>query len=165
MLTQTSYSPDGSVKTHHVTQREYYAFRFHIRQGTESPLHYGGRLFQEIDVDAYAQIEQSRLNYLRFNQDKLRAEVYQGLTDAIHDGTPLQAIGTRTVLPSSFSGGPRQMYQLYHDAMAICRSKGKPDLFITMTCNPRWPEITAALLPNQIAQDRPDLVAESFISR
>ena len=33
------------------------------------------------------------------------------------------------------------MYQLYLDSMAIVSALGKPDLFITFTCNPKWPEI------------------------
>ena len=33
------------------------------------------------------------------------------------------------------------MQQLYQDAMAVIRSYGKPDLFVTMTFNPHWPEI------------------------
>ena len=33
------------------------------------------------------------------------------------------------------------MMQNYQDAMAIVRSKGKPDLFITMTCNPMVPKL------------------------
>ena len=68
-------------------------------------------------------------------------------------------IGRRIILPSSFTGGPRQMYQLYQDAMSIVSHFGKPDLFITFTCNPKWPEITRELLPNQNAADRPDLTA------
>ena len=51
------------------------------------------------------------------------------------------------------------MYQLYQDAMSIVSHFGKPDLFITFTCNPKWPEITRELLPNQNAADRPDLTA------
>lgn len=31
-----------------------------------------------------------------------------------------------------------------------------------MTCNPNWPEISHQLLPGQIANDRPDLVAHMF---
>jgi hypothetical protein len=46
--------------------------------------------------------------------------------------------------------------------MAICREFHKPDLFITMTCNPRWREIEDELLPGQTAQDRPDVVARVF---
>lgn len=37
------------------------------------------------------------------------------------------------------------MQQLYQDATAIVRKYGRPDLFITMTCNPRWPEINREL--------------------
>ena len=54
------------------------------------------------------------------------------------------------------------MHKLYQDGMAIVRAAGKPDLFITVTCNPNWPEIKEALLPEQIAQDRPDLISHIF---
>ena len=43
------------------------------------------------------------------------------------------------------------MMQNYQDAMAILRMKGKPDLFITMTCNPNWREIKDNLLRGQQA--------------
>ncbi len=48
------------------------------------------------------------------------------------------------------------------DAMAIVRKFGSPHLFITMTCNPNWPEITAELLPRQSANDRAELVCRVF---
>ena len=35
------------------------------------------------------------------------------------------------------------------DAMAIVRKMERPSLFVTMTCDPRWPEITAQLKPIQ----------------
>uniref|UniRef100_A0A914Z2E1 Helitron helicase-like domain-containing protein n=1 Tax=Panagrolaimus superbus TaxID=310955 RepID=A0A914Z2E1_9BILA len=54
------------------------------------------------------------------------------------------------------------MEQLYQDAMAIVRRFGKPDLFITMTCNPNWKEILENLLEGQTPADRPDLVARVF---
>ena len=54
------------------------------------------------------------------------------------------------------------MMQQYQDAMAIVRALGKPDLFITITCNPKWKEITDYLLPGQTASDRPDLTARVF---
>ena len=46
--------------------------------------------------------------------------------------------------------------------MAIVRAFGKPDLFITMTCNPAWEEVTQALLLNQRPEDRPDILARVF---
>ena len=53
-------------------------------------------------------------------------------------------------------------FNRYMDAMAIVRRFGKPTLFVTITCNPRWPEIVDALLPGQQPEDRPDLVARVF---
>ena len=50
--------------------------------------------------------------------------------------------GIPVVLPSSFSGSPRAMQQNYQDAMAIVAKYGKPDLFLTYTCNPKIREIT-----------------------
>ena len=46
--------------------------------------------------------------------------------------------------------------------MAIVRSLGKPSLFVTVTCNPAWDEITRALLPGQRPEDRPDVLARVF---
>ena len=54
------------------------------------------------------------------------------------------------------------MTQLFQDAMAICRHFHKPDLFLTMTANPRWPEINNSLLPGQTATDCPDIVSRVF---
>jgi hypothetical protein len=44
-------------------------------------------------------------------------------------------VGRQTVLTSSFYGLPHHMQAQYQDAMAIIRTYGKPDLFITFTCN------------------------------
>lgn len=52
-------------------------------------------------------------------------------------------MGKRVVLPSSSTGGSRYMQQNYKDAMAICKWAGYPDLFVTFTCNPKWPELMA----------------------
>lgn len=50
-------------------------------------------------------------------------------------------------MPSSFIGGRRDMTQRYEDDMTIVLNGGKPDIFLTMTCNPSWSEITSELLP------------------
>jgi hypothetical protein len=61
-------------------------------------------------VDAYAAIEQNRLKYLRLNKKKLRADLYQGLQDAIATGdNSAVAIGQRIIPPSSFTIGPCHM--------------------------------------------------------
>ncbi|XP_065918817.1 uncharacterized protein [Dysidea avara] len=77
------------------------------------------------------------------------------------DGDP-RNVGRRVILPSSFTGGPRYMYERQQDAMTYVRKYGHPDLFITMTTNPNWPEIRNNLLPGQEPLDCPDLVAHAF---
>ena len=55
------------------------------------------------------------------------------------------------------------MDQLYFDGMAICSHVGFPNLFITLTCNPNWPEIHRLLNPlNLKAADRPDIISRVF---
>lgn len=74
----------------------------------------------------------------------------------------LDKVGQRVILPASFTGGDRYMYAQYQDAMAMVRELGKPDLFMTVTCNPQWKEIKEVVErngPHQTAQDRPDIVA------
>ncbi|XP_025192330.1 uncharacterized protein LOC112592482, partial [Melanaphis sacchari] len=110
-------------------------------------------------------MEANNLRYTRLNQKALFAEAYQGLVDHInqqHHVDEINPVGRRMILPSTFVGGPRYMKQFYHDAMAIVRKYGKPDLFITFTCNPKWPEIVDNIPHWLKANDRPDLVARVF---
>lgn len=72
------------------------------------------------------------------------------------------AIGKQTVLASSFIGGPRDKQCRYLDVMALIQKYGKPDIFLTMTCNPNWEEITCELEFGQTPQDRPDLIVHIF---
>eukprot|EP00775_Hariotina_reticulata_P000896 gene896-1219_t len=98
---------------------------------------------------------------MRLNQQQLRVDLYQGVADALLNDN-IADVGRMVILPATFLGGPRHMYQLYQDAMALVRKHGKPDLFITMTSNPKWPEVTAELLPGQSATDRMDIVERVF---
>src|SRR5439155_27208386 len=88
--------------------------------------------------------------------------LYNELQDAMISGDRTTNVGQRIILPSSFTGSPQQMHKLYQDRMAIVRVFGKPDLFITITCNPKWPEIQNALLSGQTAQDRSELISCVF---
>ena len=145
--------------------RAFYCYQLQQRQNQGNTLFKSGRLFQQYLVDAYASVEEDRLDYIRKNQKNLRSEIYQGIQDAVIRGdTDANAIGKRIVLPSSHTGSPRYMIQNYQDAMAICRQYGNPDLFITFTCNPKWPEITRALsmIPGQKLEDRSDIIARVF---
>lgn len=48
------------------------------------------------------------------------------------------------------------------DAMARVASFGKPDVFITITCNANWPEVQSSLQSGQTAANRPDIIARVF---
>ncbi len=86
--------------------------------------------------------------------------------DAATNANGLEDSGQCIVLPSSHTGSPHAMYELYQDSMAICRALQKPDIFLTMTANPQWPEIVEALKrtdgPDQKVEDQPDIVAKVF---
>ncbi|KAG2217964.1 hypothetical protein INT45_001398 [Circinella minor] len=108
----------------------------------QNDLHRFGKLFQQYITDMYAKVESERLNYIRSNQDKLRSDLYKSVADAVNlSDNDMANVGKRVILPSSFIGGPRHMQQLYQDAMSIVQCFGKPDIFVTMTTNPRWHEI------------------------
>ena len=65
------------------------------------------------------------------------------------------------ILPSNFSS-QRFLKQNYMDSMSIVNCYGKLDLFITMTCNPNWKEISENLEHYETAIDRPDIVLKLF---
>ena len=113
-------------------------------------------------VDEHLKIEESKLKWVRHNQKKLRADLYKEIREQVAAGAHGVGIGKHVILPSSIAGSPRDLKQRYQDAMAIVRKRGKPDLFLTFTCNPRWKEITRELKFGQKAQDRPDLCARVF---
>eukprot|EP00102_Acyrthosiphon_pisum_P016931 XP_008188088.1 PREDICTED: uncharacterized protein LOC100159360 [Acyrthosiphon pisum] len=57
---------------------------------------------------------------------------------------------------------PRHMQKYSQDALTYVREYGRPCLFITFTCNPKWLEITSLLLPGQNAIHRHDIPARVF---
>jgi len=114
------------------------------------------------------QVESERMNFIRHHQRQLRAENYVNLKDAVNrqtatnDQVSASDIGQAVILPSSFTGGPRYMHERTQDALTYVRKYGRPDLFITFTCNPNWEEITASLLEQQKPDQRHDLIARLF---
>ena len=145
-----------------LSQTNYVAYRIQHRPGEFSLLLHASRLFQQYLVDMWAAADQNRLNYLRDHQDDIRAALYSGLVDAVNRDLDLNDVGQRFILPSSYTGGPQYMKQCLQDSLALARYYRSIDLFITVTCNPTWPEITHELLPGQTAANRLDLRARVF---
>ena len=144
-----------------ITQMAYYSFHLMVRD--TNYLLRARQLFQQFLVDARCKIETERYMFIRREQKQLRADSYHGLRDSLllTDADPQNA-GQCVILPSTFTGGPRYMHERQMDAMTYVCKHGKPDLFINMTTNPRWHEITYNLMQGQVPQDRPDLLARVF---
>ena len=51
------------------------------------------------------------------------------------------------------------------NALALVSEYGSPDFFITMACNPKWPELRGVLEPTEDDCNRVDLYARSFHAR
>ncbi|POM64849.1 Helitron helicase-like protein [Phytophthora palmivora] len=130
--------------------REFVAYPLYDRTGSHSLLLLGGRLTQLYCVDQWAKAEQERL--------RMRVILRQtGIVSEENVSLDANTIGRRLILPPSFTGGPRYMYQRFQDAMAIVRELGAHNIFITMMCNPKWVEIQENIRPGQTASDRPDV--------
>ena len=150
-----------SSKGKTLTQVDFYSYRLQVREGEHNTLMRSRRLLQQYAVDQWAKVQLSRLEWIEHNQKNIRAEKYCGLFDALTAGD-LEDAGTRIILPPTVYGSPRFYTQAFQNAMTLVRKFGKPDFFITFTCNPKWPEIQSALFPGEQANDRPDLCARVF---
>lgn len=163
-LVLPSYPGALSRLRNNVTMLQFKVSQTAIRQNEFNPVLHGGKLTQQWIIDSYLQVEANNLNFIRKKQKQLRTEEYSDLMDYVaHEAANAGvSAGKAIILPSSFQGSPRNMRERYNDAMSIVTKFGKPDLFITFTCNPNWPEIVDNLYPGQTSSDRPDLVARVF---
>ncbi|XP_074327791.1 uncharacterized protein LOC141665703 [Apium graveolens] len=128
-------------------------------------LHLGGRLWQQFIVDAFAAVEQYRLDWIRNHQSVIRSDLYRSIRDSVAKGdTDPCNKGKNVILPATHTGSQRYMNQYFKDSLAICRTIGHPSLFLTMTCNTQWPEIKSMMehFPGVDVADKPDVIARVF---
>lgn len=141
--------------------------RYHLmHRSIASHLQRCQRLSLEFYCDMWAQVEARNAHFHRSpaQQAKYRAARVAAVEDQLSARVPPADIGQPVIrLPSSFVGSARYYQQLYMDAMALPKKFGKPDIFLTMTCNPHWPEIQNALPPNSHYRHHPDIVARVFM--
>ena len=145
----------------HVTPASYYRYRLQIRSNDTNHIMRSRRLTQQYATDAFAKVEAERLRWVKYHQTEIRAEKYKGLLDAVDANDTINA-GTKVILPPTVYGSPRWYTEAFQDAMAIVRKYGKPDFFITFTCNPNWPEIKSSLFSHEKPSDRPDICVRVF---
>ena len=93
----------------------------------------------------------------------MKADSYKDLREAIvnQNGEP-RNVGQKVILPVTFCGGPRYMFERQQDAMFFVRKFVRPDVFITVTTHPKWSEILESMTPGQQLHDRPDLLLRVF---
>ncbi len=147
-----------------VSESQYASYRVQKRDGEPSLFILARRLLQQYLVDQFMKAELNRMMFLSNHQALLRADRYYGLVDALaqNDAVEVRTIGSKVILPPTHTGSPRFYRQSFNNVMAVAHEKGKPDLFITMTCNPKWAEIVDSLEHGQTAIDRPDVAARVF---
>lgn len=157
-------SSSKTSKRNTCTMREFFCYRIQDRAKNFSLILNARRLFQQFLVDAYTMIESERLHFIRAEQKKLRCETYENLRSIQNQGNKdISTTGQRVILPSSFTGGARYMLQNYLDAMSLCKWYGYPDFFITITCNPKWPEVERFIKDKTLnSEDRPDILCRIF---
>jgi hypothetical protein len=132
-----------------LTQHEWYKNRLL----TDNRFSIFGRLTCEYLCDMYSRIEEERLRYIRRSKEKTGQD--GTLRDEIEEEGNLE-------LPSSFMGSRKWASEQTADSLTLARTYGPPSFFITMTCNPEWPEIKSRLHPGQQSSDLPVVVARAF---
>ena len=106
---QKSWNPDMTYRLLHPSQTsgnqrtrltlcDYLKFRLHIRPNSVESDHYfrSSFLFQEYIVEMWLAAEHSRLRWIRDHQADLRADLYTGVIDALHEGLHPSAISRVT---------------------------------------------------------------------
>ncbi|XP_019245183.1 PREDICTED: uncharacterized protein LOC109225045 [Nicotiana attenuata] len=143
--------------------REYYCYKLQIRDDEENGVLHAGRVFQQYSVDESIKLETQRLDFYSFDQDLFQIDVLASIPNVLRHGEREPCnIGRQSFLPASFIEGPRDIRRRYMDAIALVQNFGKPDIFLTMTCNPSCPEIEEHLLVTDEVQNRPNLVSRVF---
>ncbi len=127
-----------------------------------SYMHACGRLLNEWLINMYCRMEDERFSVVRSDQYR-RIAMRRDLCEVVANEAQATPASTKKYyLPASVPGSPRHLRRLRADALEMARRLGVPTFFVTLTCNPYWPEILRHLLPGQTAADRPDVVVRVF---
>lgn len=96
-----------------------------------------GPLVNEFLIDVYSCIEDQRLSFHAYNQDKYRTSVHHAsaMARVPRPRRDKAAPMDRIIVPSSFKGGFADMAKKLTESMALLRHFGKPSYFLTVTCN------------------------------
>ena len=65
----------------------------------------------------------------------------------------LNNLGKCIILPATFIGSTKNIFELFQDSIAITRYHHHPDIFGTLTANSNWREVVKNLYPDQTPVD------------
>ena len=111
----------------------------------------------------YSRVEEEHLNFIQQGRkDQLHTNQCHHELDLANNPDLPAELSEAFTLPSSFIGSRAWASENVSDALAICKEFGSPTFFVTVTTNPKWPEIASRLKPGQTASDIPFMVARVF---
>ena len=174
-----TYGPDRQIATEvrSTTGKPMTLFQYvHSAIFQRPVLQLAGRCAQEYLLDQYSRWQAQKFAYLRYQLHRptgsgarvvSRALAHNITTSRRSNGNltgsqEYAKVGRLLSLPSSVPGSKKYQQRLHQDGMTVVEKLGKPTLFITMTCNPNWPDIVNQLAPGQNASDNPILVNRVF---
>ncbi|XP_065336852.1 uncharacterized protein LOC135937620 [Cloeon dipterum] len=103
-----------------------------------------GPLTQQYHVDQWTRVQENVLNFLRHTMPhemkldsmKHMQEMLQKVAENMH-----HKVGRSFLLPKNHHYGDESMQQLYQHAIVSIKKTGMPNFFVTITANPREPEV------------------------
>ena len=113
-------SPTSNTK---LTPMDYYSYRAQVRDDMLDELLYdtllmGSKLALQYWCDQWIKIEEQRLKFFRFHQQNIKADLYQGLADAVAANDHRNA-GTYTVLTCYTSRKPKTTTSVFSRCYGI----------------------------------------------
>ena len=145
-----------------VSCNEFYTQRFMRKQGQTNHLLEYRDLANQYAVDDQAKVEGTRLLFHRLHNQQHRTETLAGLRDGISEDLGTANMGQVFILPSSYTGGARHMAEKLQDTHCYVKEYGTPDIFATMTCDPKNPGISRYQHDGQQSSHVHDVAARWF---
>ena len=148
----------------YVTLLDYLQYLLMIRPGKFNNVLESGNLLHQWILDMYLRYESLNFQWQIINQAKLnkRRDIYSNILD----DSNLNETGLKVVMSENTPGTPKWFKKLYIKSLALVTEFGKPDLFLTFTCNKNWPEFGDILKehcgPNTDIKHRIDLISRVF---
>ena len=122
-----------------------------------------GSVVQEWAVNQFVRFEENQLSYQRYqvNESVERVAAVRDIRRAAETGERVGKLKNQK-LRSSLSCSPSYFRNRFHDTMGVVSRLGFPNFFITLTCNPNWPEIKDNMHRGQNSDDLTALINRVF---